>query len=312
MKNLGSKLLLVLAAFIWGAAFSAQSVGTQYLGPFSFNGIRFLIGGVALLLLCIITDVCSGKQKRTEGKALRKKNIGAGILCGIVLCIAASFQQYGISYVTPGQSGFITALYVILVPIIGVFLGKKGTAKTWLCAGLAIVGMYFLCLFGANGAEESVTQLQLFGRFTVNARWFGYGIEFLCAIAFAFHILVIDKYSPGCNGVKVSCVQFLTAGVLCMLAAVIFEKISFQSVWDCIFPLLYTGVCSCGIGYTLQIVGQKRTKPATASLLMSLESVFSALTAWMFLKIRMSGAEIIGCAIVFSAIVISQLPGKEA
>lgn len=336
MKKLRSPLLLVLAAFIWGAAFSAQSIGTEFLGPFSFNGIRFIIGALVLLPVAILIDMNSRKKnssmlsgsdiESTTKKYLKKhpdrtdvsleelicfrkhQTVKAGIICGCVLFIASNLQQYGITYVTPGQAGFITALYVILVPIFAVIAGKRGSAFTWICAVLAVIGMYFLCLSDSEDTINLFGNISVFGLFEMNSRYFGYIIEFLCAIGFTFHIIVIDKFSPGLNGVKISCIQFFTAGILSFIFMIITEDITFSDIVSCILPLLYTGVFSSGIAYTLQIVGQKNTPPTIASLLMSLESVFSALTGWMFLHIKMSAGEIIGCIIVFTAIIISQLP----
>lgn len=336
MKKLKSPLLLVLAAFIWGAAFSAQSLGTEFLGAFSFNGIRFIIGGLVLLPVALFVDKLAQKknpsmlsssdyecitkkyQKRypdkenfTQEELIRfreKQTIKGGIVCGCFLFIAANLQQYGISYVTPGQAGFITALYVILVPIFAVLAGKRGTVFTWICALLAILGMYFLCLSESEDTLSLFGQVSVLGLFDINSRYWGYIIEFLCAIGFTFHIMVIDRFSPGLNGVKISCIQFLTAGTLSIICMFFTEDISGSDIANCILPLLYTAVFSCGIAYTLQIVGQKNTPPTIASLLMSLESVFSVLTGWLFLNIKLSVSEIIGCVIVFSAIVISQLP----
>ena len=242
MKKLRSPLLLVLAAFIWGAAFSAQSIGTEFLGPFSFNGIRFIIGALVLLPVAILIDMSSRKKnssmlsgsdiESTTKKYLKKhpdrtdvsleelicfrkhQTVKAGIICGCVLFIASNLQQYGITYVTPGQAGFITALYVILVPIFAVIAGKRGSAFTWICAVLAVIGMYFLCLSDSEDTINLFGNISVFGLFEMNSRYFGYIIEFLCAIGFTFHIIVIDKFSPGLNGVKISCIQFFTAGIL--------------------------------------------------------------------------------------------------
>lgn len=288
MKKLKSAMLLVLAAFIWGAAFSAQSVGMEYIGPFTFNGIRFIIGGIVLLpVIAVLKRFKPDSAAKTD---ILKSLIPRGAACGAILAVAASLQQIGIIYTSPGKAGFITALYVILVPIFGLFLGKRSSALLFVSSALAVVGMFFLCISGEAGINR--------GDFLV----------FLCAIAFTFHILVIDRLAPDVDGVSLSCVQFFTAGILCSAVALFTEEINFASIIDAAFPLLYTGVLSSGVAYTLQIVGQKKTPPVLASLLLSLESVFSVITAWLFLNDTLSGREIAGCIIVFAAIVLAQLP----
>lgn len=300
MKRLRSNLILVLAAFIWGAAFSAQSASTDYVGPFTFNAARFIIGGVVLLPVVFITDRLK-KQKAadaapTEGntgsddKGLLR-HLPAGILCGIILGVASSFQQIGISLgASAGKAGFITALYVILVPIFEVFFGKRGTLFTWISAVLAVAGMYLLTSFEESGLS------------------IGDIMEILCAVAFTLHIIVIDRKTGQLNGVKISCIQFFTAGLLCGTVMLFTETVELASIIDCAIPILYAGIFSCGVAYTLQIVGQKNTQPVVASLLLSLESVFSVITAWIFLGDTMTAREILGCCIVFAAIILAQLP----
>lgn len=290
MKRLKANLLLVLAAFIWGSAFTAQSAGMEYIGPFTFNGIRFIIGGIVLLPVILITKKVQHVQS-TEGQI--KRTILSGIVCGTVLAVAASFQQIGMLYTSPGKAGFITALYVIMVPMVGLLFGRKSGILLWLGAGLAVVGMYFLCLSGGVDVNK------------------GDILVFICAICFTAHILVIDRFAPDVNGVSLSCVQFLTAGIICCAVIPFTEKIILADVLSAAIPLLYAGVLSCGVAYTLQIVGQKNTSPVMASLLMSLESVFSVITAWIVLGDALNGREIIGCILVFTAIILAQLPTKE-
>lgn len=287
MKSLKYNLLLVLAAFIWGAAFSAQSAGMDYLGPFTFNAIRFIIGSLVLIPVIVLID--KKKLKNGEKVSTFKDNLKAGVLCGIILCTATSFQQIGIIYTSAGKAGFITALYVIMVPIVGIFFGKKNRLLLWISAAMAVCGMYLLTLSGGFGINK------------------GDVLVFICSIVFTLHILVIDKYAPSLDGVKISSIQFMTSGVICAVIVPFTEKVTLSSVWDCRIPILYAGILSCGVAYTLQIVGQQKTQPVVASLLLSLESVFSVITAWLFLGESLTGREIIGCVIVFIAIILAQI-----
>ena len=303
MKRLLSGMLLVLAAFIWGAAFSAQSASTEFVGPFTFNASRFLIGGIVLIPVSLITERFRKKKRTVEIDSSLQNSVKpadgfaghlkAGIICGIVVAAASSFQQIGMALGTPpGKAGFITALYVILVPICEIFL-TQGMLSTWVSALLAVAGMYLLSMSG-----ESIMPL-------------GDLMEVLCSLGFTIHILVIDRLTPRLNGVTVSCIQFLTAGVLCTIITLFTESVSLSALIDCAGPILYAGICSCGIAYTLQIIGQKNTKPVVASLLLSLESVFSVIAAWLVLGETLTGREIAGCCIVFAAIILAQLPAMR-
>ncbi len=310
-----SSLMLFMAAFIWGTAFVAQSVGMDYLGPLSFNGARFLLGSAALLPVIWFNrarrhsgkgmpektgfeesgcgEACSGNGN--VGKNLsgsRKDTVTGGICCGLVLCAAALLQQYGILYTSVGKAGFITTLYIILVPFFGIFLKKKVPGKVWAGAAIAAFGMYLLCM------SESFS----LGK--------GDALVVLCAVLFAVHILVIDFFSPRADGVELSCIQFLTAGILGSILAVIFEKPDAGDFISGIIPLAYAGILSSGVAYTLQVLGQKKTDPAVASLILSLESVVSVLAGWVVLKQVLTGREIAGCALVFGAVILVQLPGK--
>ncbi len=295
-----SSLMLLLAASIWGTAFVAQSVGMDYLGPLSFNGARFLLGSAALLPV-----ICLNRAKRRRaGKNLagsssenlltrRKDTAAGGICCGLILCAASLLQQYGILYTSVGKAGFITMLYIILVPLFGIFLKKKVSGKVWTGAALAAFGMYLLCM------SESFS----LGK--------GDSLVFLCAVLFAGHILVIDFFSPRTDGVELSCIQFLTAGILGSVLAFFFEKPDIGSFADGIVPLAYAGILSCGVAYTLQVLGQKNTDPAVASLILSLESVVSVLAGWVILDQALTGRELAGCILVFCAVILVQLPGKK-
>lgn len=286
--------MLVLTALIWGSAFVAQSVGMDYVGPFTFNSLRCLMGGIVLLPVIWVMD--KKKQKSNEqGKEENKKILWiGGISCGVALAAASSLQQIGLVYTTAGKAGFITALYILIVPVLGLFLGKKVGAKTWMGVALAVVGMYFLCI--KEGFYIS------YGDFLI----------IVCAIIFSVHILIIDYFSPKVDGVKMSCIQFFVSGILCAFPMIISEKPMLDAVLSAYLPLLYAGVLSCGVAYTLQIIAQKNTDPTVASLILSLESVFAALAGWVIIQEKLSPKELFGCALVFLAILLAQLPQKES
>ena len=289
--SLKSSFLLFLAAFIWGVAFVAQSVGMDYMGPLSFNGARFLMGSLVLLPIVIRNRKKRAKEgiKQTELKAAFK----GGICCGSVLCVAALLQQYGIIYTTVGKAGFITTLYIILVPVFGIFLKKKIPGKIWIGAAVAALGMYFLCM-----SEE----------FRLSK---GDTLVFICAVLFSVHILVIDYFSPKTDGVELSCLQFLTAGIMASIGAAVFEHPHIQYFIDGILPLAYAGILSIGVAYTLQVIGQKDTDPAVASLILSMESVVSMLAGWVILGQELTVKELFGCMLVFFAVILVQLPDRN-
>ena len=294
MKRLRANLLLLLTAMIWGAAFVAQSVSMDYIGPFTFLCSRSLLGGV--VLLPVIAVMGKGKKQGTGQKPdNRKLLLIGGICCGVMLFIGSAFQQIGIQYTTAGKAGFITAMYMVLVPICGLYFGKRPSGKTWGAVAVALAGMYLLCLYGSG--IESLSRGDL--------------LEMLCALGFTAHILVIDYFSPKVDGVKMSCIQFFTCGILAGIFMLILETPSWDSLRAAALPIAYAGILSSGVGYTLQIVAQKDTQPTVASLLMSLESVFSLIFGWILLKESMSGVELLGCGLMFAAIVWVQLPGKK-
>lgn len=284
----GSNLLLGLAALIWGVAFVAQSVGMEYVGAFTFNGCRFLIGSVVLLPLIW------GMRKKTAGILKEKTGIIGGICCGVVLFVASSFQQFGVAETTVGKAGFITALYIVIVPLLGIFLKKKIPWSVWVSVCLATVGMYMLCM--TEGFKISRGDIYVF----------------LCAVCFSFHILTIDYFSPKADGVVISCVQFFIAGMISAIAAAIWETPRLSSIMAAWAPVLYAGIMSCGVGYTLQVVAQKNTDPVLASLILSLESAFSLLAGWVILGQKLTPKELGGCVLVFAAIILAQIPvGKK-
>lgn len=281
--------MLILTAFIWGTAFVAQSVGMDYLGPFTFNGVRNLIGGAALLP-CI---AFLGRGNRGNAPGSRKDLIVGGVCCGVLLFAASSLQQIGLVYTTAGKSGFITAFYIVIVPVLGIFLHQKVGWKIWTAVGIALVGLYFLCI--TEG-------------FSVNMGDF---YVFLCALLFSLHILVIDHFAPRVDGVKMSCIQFFVCGLISLIPMFALETPTISGLLAGWFPLFYAGVLSCGVGYTLQIVGQKNVNPTVASLLLSLESCFSVLAGWIILGERLSVREGMGCVLMFAAIILAQLPEKK-
>lgn len=285
--------MLILTAFIWGTAFVAQSVGMDYLGPFTFNGVRSLIGGVALIPCIWILQKLNDKSDPVTEERNRKDLLIGGISCGVLLFAASSLQQVGIQYTTAGKAGFITAFYIVFVPVLGIFLGKKIGWKVWTAVILALAGLYFLC----------ITE-----KFTIGK---GDIFLFACALVFSLHILVIDYFSPKVEGVKMSCIQFLVCGIISLPFMFLLEIPKMGAIVDAAWPLLYAGVLSCGVAYTLQIIGQKNVNPAIASLILSLESCFSVLAGWVILGEKLSVRESIGCILMFAAIILAQLPDKK-
>ncbi len=313
--NLKYNLLLMLAALIWGSAFVAQSVGMDYLGPFSFNCVRSFMG--SLVLLPVIWFMDRQKKQKTEeaGAAYASGRISAercdagceaeekaennkvlltgGVCCGVILTVSTSLQQIGIQYTSAGKAGFITALYILIVPVLGIFLGKKVGSKTWIGVALAVIGMYLLCI--KEGFSIS------YGDFMV----------LLCALVFSLHILAVDYFSPKVDGIRLSCIQFFVCGCISLFPMLLFEHPQLIQILQAWQPLAYAGVLSSGVAYTLQIITQKHLNPTVASLLMSLESVFAVLTGWLVLHERLSAKELLGCILVFAAIILAQLPQKQ-
>ena len=296
-NTMKSSFLLVLAAFIWGVAFVAQSVGMDYVGPFTFIGARYLIGGLVLIPCIAFLKKLGygddGNKSETQKKEEFRIGVKGGIFCGLALFISSSLQQIGIMYTTVGKAGFITALYIVIVPILGIFMKKKVSWTIWISVAVAVIGMYLLCITDGFSIGK------------------GDILVLICAFLFSLHILVIDYFSPHVDGVKMSCIQFLVCGILTAIPALIFEHpqlSAFKGAWG---SILYAGVMSCGVAYTLQIIGQKNMNPTVASLILSLESCISVLAGWILLGQKLSVKEIIGCIIMFCAIVLAQLPQKN-
>lgn len=294
--NWKNPIMLLTTAVIWGVAFVAQSVGMDYIGPFTFNCVRNIIGGFVLIPCIWFLKQWKEKEgvpEREEPKKDNKTLFIGGICCGLALCLASNMQQIGIQYTTVGKAGFITALYIIIVPIMGIFLKKKCGIRVWISVLIALAGFYLLSVKEGFRLEAADAYL-------------------LCsAVLFSIHILVIDYFSPKADGVKMSCIQFFVCGILSGVVMLFAEEPNPENIFAAWLPILYAGVLSCGVAYTLQIVGQKDFNPTIASLILSLESVFSALAGWVILKQALSGRELLGCALIFCAIILTQVPLKK-
>ena len=321
-----SAFLLLLASVVWGAAFVAQSIAGESVGTFTFNGIRFLIGGVCMLPLLprnesrgrfsvthhnesartVPMTHCNDDKKKS---GFDLENLKGGILCGMALFLASTLQQAGIAAgASAGEAGFITAFYIILVPILGLFLGKRCSKLIVLAVAIAVTGLYYLCfesfseLTASGLAVLSLADILLMG----------------CALLYSVQILGVDHYAPKMNPVVLSCTQFFATGVVSLICGIIFELIPDPAGWiaslstfNAWIPILYTGIFSSAVGYTLQVYGQRNLNPAVASLIMSMESVFSTLFGWLILKQLLSGRKLLGCCLVFSAILIAQFPTRS-
>lgn len=288
-RQVQSSVMLLLTAAIWGVAFVAQSVGMDYIGPFTFNAVRSLIGGVALIPCIRLMRRGKAAQEDAAGQN-RKMLLAGGVCCGVALAVASSLQQIGIQYTSVGKAGFLTALYIVIVPLFGLLRKKRVPALVWAAVGIAVAGLYLLCMTGTLSVGK------------------GDLLVLACAVCFSIHILVIDFFAPRVDGVAMSCIQFLVCGVLCAVPMLALERPGWTQILAAWLPLLYAGVLSCGVGYTLQIVGQRHMDPTVASLILSLESVISVLAGWVLLGQKLSGRELAGCALVFCAIVLAQLP----
>ena len=290
IKRWGSVLLLLLTAVIWGVAFVAQSVGGDSVGAFTFLASRSFIAGVALLPVIAWRNRRASAAKDSPSSP-RVLWLG-GILCGTALMIASAFQQIGIGdpNTTVGKAGFITALYIVIVPLAGIFMKKRIPVTVWIGVALATFGMYLLCI------TES---------FSIS---YGDVLILICAVCFSVQILLVDHFSPKVDGVKLACIEFFTCGTLSLVMMLITETPTWGSVLEAWMPILYAGLFSSAVGYTLQIVAQKNVPPTLASLLMSLESVFAVLAGWVILGQSMSGRELIGCVLVFAAVMLAQIP----
>ncbi len=295
-NQLVGSLLLLICAFIWGSAFVAQTTGAEYVGPFTFIYLRSFLGGVVLLPVIFVMGKFKKKEEispEDKSKSRRTLLIG-GICCGAALCFASVFQQAGIDKGTdPGKAGFITALYILLVPLSSLFMKKRVRPIIWPCIGASVVALYLLCV--TEGGSVELSDL----------------LVLICAVLYTVHILVIDKVSPYVDGVKLSCIQFFVAGAISLVPALAFEGFDMNAIIAAMPSVAYAGVMSSGVAYTLQILGQQKTEPTLASMIMSLESVFAVLTSMAVLHLAPTPREAIGCVIMFAAIIIAQLPERK-
>ncbi len=298
-RSLKNPALLLLTALIWGVAFVAQKDGMNYIEPFTYNGVRSIMGGLALLAVLPLLDRLRSRSGTFE-KGSRRDILVGGAACGVVLFISSMLQQYGIALQDPatnvGKAGFITACYCAIVPVMGLFIKRKSPLLVWLGVAVAVAGFFFLCLMdgiaAGQGLDLGMSDFLLL----------------LCALGFSVHILVIDHFSPLADGVRISCVQFLVCGVLCLPFMFILETPRLEGILAAWLPLTYAGLMSCGVAYTLQVVAQKGVHPAVASLLLSLESVFSVLAGYVLMPgSTLSRWELIGCVLVFAAVVMVEL-----
>ena len=292
INRIRQNVLPVLAAFIWGTAFVAQSVGTDYVEPFTFNTARSAIAFLFLLVLCLVRRRVQKGVVESATRSWKDLAVG-GTCCGVALTVASFLQQKGLETTTSGKAGFITALYIVIVPILGVFLKKKAPRTIWISVALAVVGLYCLCI-----TED----------FTITSGDF---YILLCAFCFSAHILVIDHFTQTVDGVELSCVQFLVVTVLSAIGMAAAESPSLEALGMCLGPILYVGIFSSGVAYTLQILAQKDSNPTVVSLLLSLESVFATLAGAVILHDQMSGKEYLGCVLMLVAVVLAQLPERK-
>lgn len=302
-------LLLFLTAVIWGVAFVAQSAGMEHLGPFTYNGSRSVLGGLVLLPCIAFLDRIQG-QSRGDGSVREAVTLSGvdetakqagngrqlligGLCCGLILFAASNFQQFGIQYTTVGKAGFITAMYILIVPLLGLFVHKKAGLQVWIGVLFGITGLYLLCMKDSLRLEK------------------GDALVLVCAFIFSLHILVIDHFSQKVDGVKMSCIQFWVCGILSLICSFYFEVPNLQDILASWLPICYGGIMSCGVAYTLQIVGQKGMNPTVASLILSLESVVAVVAGFLLLGQAMSRRELFGCLMMVMAITFAQLPEKK-
>ncbi len=299
-QKLKGNAMLLLTAMIWGMSFIAQSKGVEDISPVAFTGLRSVLGGIVLLPIIAILDF----GKKRSGKPVQRLNrtlVTGGVLCGIILCLASTLQTMGMVYTSPGKSAFITALYMVIIPVVGLFSGKKLRPLIAVSVAIATIGLYMICVDSTSGINK------------------GDIITLACSFLFTAHILVIDYFSPKVDGVKLSCLQFFVCGGLNLIYMLIFEQPELEPILGCWASIGFSGIMSCGVAYTLQIVGQKYTDPTSASILMSLESVFAVISqsvliaiGWSITGGMMDIRQMLGCVLMFAAIVLVQLPEKTA
>lgn len=303
--------LLLLTAVIWGVAFVAQSEGGKAIGPYSYNCIRSFVGSFVLIPVIFFLDRLGLTGKKPTSPYEKRRLLKAGVLCGLFLCLASNFQQVGITLGTyAGKAGFLTTCYILIVPIMGLFFHKRCGLNIWIAVCVALVGLYFLCI-KTSGVQDS-------GSFIA----FSDVLVIICSFLFSIQIMLVDHYSPLVDGVRMASIEFFTVGVLTSIPMFIIELHgdvrqfallwTQLQTWDALIPILYGGVMSCGVAYTLQIVGQNGLNPTVASLLMSCEALFSVLAGWLILKQALGLYEIMGCVLIFIAIILAQLNFNNA
>lgn len=292
-QQLKGSIALLIGTIIWGSAFVAQSVGMEYIGPFTFQASRCLLAVAALCVIILLFD----RQKKDEKNFLRRfaepRLWKAGILCGLALFVASSLQQLGLLYTDAGKAGFLTAMYIVLVPLLGLLLGKKPPLTALLSILPAVAGLYLLSCVGAS--RVSPGDVLLLG----------------AALAFAVQITLIDRLASGLDGLRLNCIQCLVCGILSLIPMALTEQPDICAIRAGWLPICYAGILSMGVAYSLQIVGQRNLEPTRASLIMSLESVFAALCGWLILKETMTAWEISGCVLMFAAVILSQVPATK-
>lgn len=287
-SSLKSNAYLIITALIWGFAFVSQRVGLDHIDPLAFNVIRFALGGLVLIPFVVYNNKKLSKKQQTQ-QTEKKEFIIAGVVCGLLLCVSSGLQQFGLLYTKVGKSGFITALYIILVPLIGLFLKKRVSINVWVSVCIALVGMYFLCI------NENVP---------INR---GDILTFIAAIGFALHIIAVDHFVKKIDGVNLSCIQLFVCSAASALLMLFFgESFSLEGISAAWLPILYSGAMSCGIAYTFQVLGQRNTKPAVASLILSFESVFALLGGILILRETPLARELVGAFLMFAAVLLSQ------
>lgn len=291
--SIKGNIFLLMAAVVWGCGLVAQKAGMSHLGAFGFTAVRCTLGGVALLPLLFYMD----KRKNEEQKKLeagRKRIFMGSVCCGIALATLMMFQQLGLPYTTVGKAGFITALYILITPLMGILLGKKVSRNLWLGVVIGLAGMYMLCLFeGFSGVTFG--DLMMLG----------------AAVMASLHMHIVDYFVRTVDPVKLSAYQFIVTGLVSFIPALIFENMTVEAVVDCAVPVLYAGIVSCGFGYTFQVIGQKYTSPSIASLVLSMETVFSLLAGWVFFREVLTLPEYIGGGLMIAAIIVSQIPDRK-
>ena len=292
-KQIQGSILLLIGTLIWGTAFVAQSVGMDYIGPFTFQTARSFLAVIALWPTIWLMDRAKDGGKTFKAKWTDKHLWKTGALCGVALFFASGLQQLGLVYTDAGKAGFITAMYIVLVPVLGLLFHQKVPALTWLSVALAVGGLYLISCMGVSSINVGDLLLML------------------CAAAYAVQITLVDRLAQDLDGLRLNFVQFLVNGVISCVIMALTETIDWTNLWACALPIAYTGIFSSAVAYSLQIIGQQSLASAPASLIMSLESVFAALSGWLILGERMTAVELLGCALVFVAVVLSQLPQKK-